>query len=46
VQIDLPAGHHGVILSISRLNAEEWSADGRSDDETTGMVRRLSPPRV
>jgi hypothetical protein len=36
VQIDLPPGHHGLVLSISRFNAEEWSADGRSDGEASG----------
>jgi len=36
VQIDLPAGYHGLVLSLSRFSAEEWSADGRSDGGVSG----------
>jgi len=48
VQIDLPQGHHGIVLSISRLNDEEWSADGRGDGATSGYpaLTGVHPIRV
>jgi hypothetical protein len=36
VEISLPDGYDGVVLSLSRRYAEEWSADGRSDGGTSG----------
>jgi hypothetical protein len=36
VHIDLPQGKVGVVLTITRDWATEYSADGRSDDQSTG----------
>jgi len=36
VEIALPDGYDGVVLSLSRRYAEEWSADGRSDGGNSG----------
>ena len=36
VEIVLPSGYDGIVLSLSRRYAEEWSADGRSDGGNSG----------
>jgi hypothetical protein len=37
VEIDLPAGAHGVVLSLSIERTKEWTADGREDYGRTGF---------
>lgn len=36
VEIELPSGAAGVVLSLAVQYLEEWTADGRSDQGTTG----------
>jgi len=36
VEIELPAGHQGIVLTLTVKYMTEWSADGRSDRGTTG----------
>jgi len=36
VPIELPEGASGILLTLSVQYMEEWTADGRSDDKTTG----------
>ena len=38
VEIDLPPGKTGVVLSLTRQLREEFSADGRSDDKATSYL--------
>ena len=38
VEIDLPSGKSGVVLSLTRQLREEFSADGRSDDNATAYL--------
>jgi hypothetical protein len=35
-EIELPPGYDAIVISISVESAEEWSADGRSDEGATG----------
>lgn len=52
-EIELPADHEAAILSLSVRYLEEWSADGRSDNENAGYpvlsgiraIRRASKER-
>jgi len=37
-EIELPVDAAGVVLSLTCDYQEEWTADGRGDDETTGYV--------
>jgi hypothetical protein len=36
VEIELPQGSDGIVLSISERYLEEWTADGRSDRKASG----------
>jgi hypothetical protein len=36
IEIELPKGADGIVLTLSNEFREEWTADGRSDDESTG----------
>jgi hypothetical protein len=36
IEIELPHGADGLVLSLAVENAEEWTADGRSDRKTAG----------
>ena len=38
VEIELPPGKSGVVLSLTRQLREEFSADGRSDDKATAYL--------
>ena len=38
VEIELPVGKTGIVLSLSRQRREEYSADGRSDDRATAYL--------
>lgn len=38
IEISLPDGHQAIVLSLTRVWKEEFSADGRGDGETTGYL--------
>jgi len=48
VEIEMPAGSQGVVISLSVRRLEEWTADGRSDKRNAGypMLSGIHPVSV
>jgi hypothetical protein len=48
VEIEMPTGSQGVVISLSVRKLEEWTADGRSDKRNAGypMLSGIHPVSV
>lgn len=39
VEIELPEGHQGVVLTLTQVHRPEWAADGRKDTRVASFVK-------